>query len=908
MSTKLRKVKNRQADIAFEYLLARLQQLKATDDPMQGVSCLFVLKSSFEKSPMPSVAELCFERDILATLMGILKREYHPLDKTNEIVLYSLATELMCLFSGLERSCLSPLVSRPLVNLLTHYMDVRQSFYQFSPFLAQKLHSLCHNTCFPQQRVSVVPLNKEIWKDIEHYNPDAALHGASTHLTQCSLNIRLQGQSHVYSIAKRLISDRLAWAGKPLDSSTPVKPVIGGVSELIRPDERADVMVSDEDEGGGERKDIFFLNTIGGNYFWAYVGGDAASTVQSISDLLVKELPNLKTFSPRVCDLVAVETDGGEECGAVRGRVVALGEDEVVVFAVDYGSVKKVKPEHVYQLTGSAVCLAKFDAQAKICCLAGIQAPPADEPTVELAMCTVINLTKHFVGPGHMFEEAGGLNHLYTLICSAPRNIQLQAIRLLSNLTSMSKISKAWDWTKFIRPLLGVLSGKASKDTLTQLTKKDAGDNVSRNIMVATLYALTNILYHKTMYQDVFFELQGQIIVMNLMRLFKSSVPMTRAAAGMLRAAYPGLMRSVPGKNAKLIPREGKSDEEEAGKEEGSMFQRSERVYGEQDAEEFSDEEINSIMQNLIPKSIMELEVRDDLDSDSGLDSSSYSGRAESSLSLSTPFTTNNTQPEKVKVASRTLVEPKATSEEPKPSRGACGSAEEVPGTPEKQNTPVQFVPVDGGAIFDRLKDADNFYEYNTYLPHKDDGTTHLWDAEDISRVSFDRVTELVCGMLNNEGGTIYIGLTKTGCVRGITLDRETRDCVRLGLDNVCRKPEPTISHDQIQVDYVEVGQRTSSGEMKHFDNHFVIEISVRAPRDLMYFSVGKPAVCYVRDGANNTTFSEQDVRQLVVLDEERHYLPNVRVLRQRIGQLEQELQTVENVEGAKHIQSCDTW
>ncbi|KAK7094509.1 hypothetical protein V1264_006063 [Littorina saxatilis] len=509
----------------------------------------------------------------------------------------------------------------------------------------------------------------------------------------------------------------------------------------------------------------------------------------------------------------------------------------------------------------------------------------------------------------------------------------------------------------------GVLSGKASKDTLTQLTKKDAGDNVSRNIMVATLYALTNILYHKTMYQDVFFELQGQIIVMNLMRLFKSSVPMTRAAAGMLRAAYPGLMRSVPGKNAKLIPREGKSDEEEAGKEEGSMFQRSERVYGEQDAEEFSDEEINSIMQNLIPKSIMELEVRDDLDSDSGLDSSSYSGRAESSLSLSTPFTTNNTQPgttclkplvcvcgggelevrddldsdsgldsssysgraesslslstpfttnntqpEKVKVASRTLVEPKATSEEPKPSRGACGSAEEVPGTPEKQNTPVQFVPVDGGAIFDRLKDADNFYEYNTYLPHKDDGTTHLWDAEDISRVSFDRVTELVCGMLNNEGGTIYIGLTKTGCVRGITLDRETRDCVRLGLDNVCRKPEPTISHDQIQVDYVEVGQRTSSGEMKHFDNHFVIEISVRAPRDLMYFSVGKPAVCYVRDGANNTTFSEQDVRQLVVLDEERHYLPNVRVLRQRIGQLEQELQTVENVEGAKHIQSCDTW
>lgn len=56
---------------------------------------------------------------------------------------------------------------------------------------------------------------------------------------------------------------------------------------------------------------------------------------------------------------------------------------------------------------------------------------------------------------GTIFDRAGGLDHLYALMTCAPPTIKLQAIRLLSNITSMSRISKSWDWTKFIRPLLG---------------------------------------------------------------------------------------------------------------------------------------------------------------------------------------------------------------------------------------------------------------------------------------------------------------------------------------------------------------------------------------------------------------------------------------------------------------------
>ena len=48
-------------------------------------------------------------------------------------------------------------------------------------------------------------------------------------------------------------------------------------------------------------------------------------------------------------------------------------------------------------------------------------------------------------------------------------------------------------------------------DTLAHLAKKEVPDNTSRNMIVATLYALTNIMYRKHMYHEVFFELQGKL-------------------------------------------------------------------------------------------------------------------------------------------------------------------------------------------------------------------------------------------------------------------------------------------------------------------------------------------------------------------------------------------------------------
>ena len=79
-----------------------------------------------------------------------------------QVVLYSLAMELLWLFSTLGRSSLGPLLSEPLLTLLTAYLDINHRFYQFSPFFTKKMESLCCSTRFLQQKVTTILMTKEV--------------------------------------------------------------------------------------------------------------------------------------------------------------------------------------------------------------------------------------------------------------------------------------------------------------------------------------------------------------------------------------------------------------------------------------------------------------------------------------------------------------------------------------------------------------------------------------------------------------------------------------------------------------------------------------------------------------------------------------------------------------------------
>ena len=67
------------------------------------------------------------------------------------------------------------------------------------------------------------------------------------------------------------------------------------------------------------------------------------------------------------------------------------------------------------------------------------------------------------------------------------------------------------------------------------------------------------------------------------------------------------------------------------------------------------------------------------------------------------------------------------------------------------------------------------------------------------------------------------MGLTKQGYIRGLKLDRNDRDSVRLGIDKIMTRTTPTIPHTQLQVNYVSVLHQVASGTMEPLPNRFVV-------------------------------------------------------------------------------------
>ena len=79
-----------------------------------------------------------------------------------------------------------------------------------------------------------------------------------------------------------------------------------------------------------------------------------------------------------------------------------------------------------------------------------------------------------------------------------------------------------------------------------------------------------------------------------------------------------------------------------------------------------------------------------------------------------------------------------------------------------------------------------------------------------------------VCFDRTGKGGTIYMGLTKQGCVRGIRLTRDDRDSMRLGVDAVMTRCAPCIPHTQLHVRYVRVRHRAAAPNLEPLTDCFV--------------------------------------------------------------------------------------
>ncbi|KAL8563009.1 hypothetical protein ACOMHN_004701 [Nucella lapillus] len=138
-----------------------------------------------------------------------------------------------------------------------------------------------------------------------------------------------------------------------------------------------------------------------------------------------------------------------------------------------------------------------------------------------------------------------------------------------------------------------------------------------------------------------------------------------------------------------------------------------------------------------------------------------------------------------------------------------------------------------------------------------------------------------------SEGGTIYVGLSKDGQVKGLPLTCDCRDRVRLHVDEMVSRVEPAVTFNQLAVSFVQIARRSINGNLELSGNLFVIEIHVKPPDEIRFVTRNK--TCFQRKGPVNHILTEQDVEEQVAAHEESKYLLELKSLRQRCTQLIQE-------------------
>ncbi|KAL8563008.1 hypothetical protein ACOMHN_004700 [Nucella lapillus] len=537
----------------ISYLLGRLQEPDVKDDPVTAVAHLFKLKTTLDvrKSTHRQLADWCLKQDITAVLTEILSQEFNPYeDEKSEVAVYSLAMHSLALVSSVGRPEVGVMMSQvnSLCATLTPYLDTSGRFYQFGSDFQERLSSLCSRVSFPQQRVAAVPMTKKVWKDVLFYQPSMYIFGGAqpSQLYRCHLTRTDERTAQASRISAQLVNEKLAWSLPPPKSSAST-PMFKNLRDLLYPSHDTATPSSPNEDGDitadTECDDVHVLEMIGGPYFWAHIGSKASNIVKVTTEVLSMASSDLKVRRPSVGEVVMMESERGTgKPLAMRGKVMKVCEDKVTVFAMDYGGIKTVKVDNVFQLPEYAEFLSTLEAQAKVCCLAGVQAPPSSVSTVHFALTTLVCLTGHEVDDDRSdadsttLKDVKILDHLYPLLTCGSTSIRHQATRLLGNLSSLPPFSSGLDWPCFVRVLLGTLMEVSrTQSQMAQL------DETSRKMAVCSLQALYNIVHLQLVTHDLFFDLKGHFIVLNLVRVCDSEPGVKREAYSMLSLVYPGI-------------------------------------------------------------------------------------------------------------------------------------------------------------------------------------------------------------------------------------------------------------------------------------------------------------------------------------------------------------------------------
>ncbi|XP_050389478.1 uncharacterized protein LOC126808632 isoform X1 [Patella vulgata] len=192
--------------------------------------------------------------------------------------------------------------------------------------------------------------------------------------------------------------------------------------------------------------------------------------------------------------------------------------------------------------------------------------------------------------------------------------------------------------------------------------------------------------------------------------------------------------------------------------------------------------------------------------------------------------------------------------------------------------------------------DREQFYILNSNTGLENTTTVELLTSCSLSSVSPDFLAEITCGMFNTgKGGTICFGIESDGVVFGLYLAREERDNFRVGVDKMMNERlKPAILHYQFSVTYVPVVKENPQTEsLTPLEDVYVVEIYLESKPDIFY-SCNK-GQCFYRFGDKTNRLNTQEVRQLVVLEEEALFKKEIHALQSKLSSIKHHLYCEDN-------------
>eukprot|EP00111_Clytia_hemisphaerica_P016421 TCONS_00048611-protein len=555
--------------------------------------------------------------------------------------------------------------------------------------------------------------------------------------------------------------------------------------------------------------------------FWAHVDNESHSKIKGMANAIEDHI-----YSSDVCPLETTEVGQKVFCDVgkfkpgltwCRGCVLETFQEEnfCSILLVDYGFVVQINIDQLFLLPE---ILGQLPHQAKLCVLKEVKAPPTDSTCLQLTLELLCNLTSK--GHGFRIElHRQGFTELLIKLCSIPdKDVVLRSFAVLGNLAL----------NFHIRSQIGYLEGMK---LITTTLMRHSDDQSALRIL---LDALINFLIECSQNRN---KIASENILLVLITLYRS--PKTNEDNKNLA------LRAL-----KNLVRDG--------------WRMLDPINNVKDIREITDKGVDGMrgcfeLPNLCGDELME-EVK---------------------------------KRRNRKIAKRGLRDHEAL---PDPTYKAINMDELVNklgglGANQDSDTGISegehamnFSSGGEGYLGNESfgdEDDDNFdgYVYRRRLDALEDETHCFMYESSAKNISSINIGNTVCGFLNSSVmGTIYLGISPVGIIVGINICRKERDNLRLGVDELLGKFDPSVKHHIYEISFLPVMKKNESRCYEQFEERYIIEIKVlKNVANTVYQTPARKM--FFRKGASNCEYTVQEIRARTIEQQEAKYQAEIRTL-----------------------------